>query len=562
MSGDKNQPNPHQAERQEAGKRNAALDAFTDMTSLTSPFGSVRGFHFGRTSFEGYDLNEMIDIVESAGPELLESAATALIDARDAIKEAADELKTNLGEVDWEGEAHSAFHKWGQNLVTTAHDLAAYAEAVGTHIMAAGSGLASVRTSMPPRDNRSDPKRIEDIPEAKRVESNDEYTAAVKAERNRQEAINQMYRLASFYAVSQGAMTRAEEPVFPKMPDVGVPKPKGRVGTELSPGPGQTGSQTDTRGPQTVRDPSVNAPAERPQPNVPLPSARELDDSSTRPSRYVGTEIDSVGTLPPQEATKPPLATPPSAPFPNAPAPAVTPPPPPMAAPPVSRGGAGRVPRSDGAPASRGAISAQGRAGGMQGGTPTGRTGVAPSAGRASAAGQGSGSQAGPMGRGLVGGTPNTGGPTARQAGGVPRGPVTGPGALNAARTALGPATNGVVGGKPISRNAPGSRATRVPRGTVIGGGGMPAPRPTGEGHGQRGMVGVPSSTTGTGAARRPVTRPDSVVGTADSRTSGTRNNGHTPGGIGQAPSPTSQPSSGDIGSRREDRRDGASSAD
>ncbi|MGC0374444.1 WXG100 family type VII secretion target [Streptomyces sp. SAI-229] len=189
MSGDKKNPDPHQEERQEALAQNGALDAFTSMTRIVNPFGgpSVRGFHFGSTSFEGYDLNDMIDIVESADPGLVDSAGEALIAARDAIKDAAGELSRNLGKIDWQGEAHTAFSDWAGSLVKTAEGIADYADVIGTQVLAAGSGLASVRKSMPPRDSRTDPKAVEDIPEAERVDSNDEYTAAVKAEGHRQE---------------------------------------------------------------------------------------------------------------------------------------------------------------------------------------------------------------------------------------------------------------------------------------------------------------------------------------------------------------------------------------
>lgn len=228
---DKNKPNPHQEEQQDALAQNGALDAVMNMTRIV-PFGPSRGIHFGSTNFEGYELNKMLDIVESANPELLESAGQALVDARDAIKKAAQELSDNLGgDVDWKGEARNAFTDWRDSLVTTAEGIAAYADTVGTQVMAAGSGLASVRKSMPPRDTRVNPTPVKDFVEVEKVETNDEYMAAAKVEKHRQEAINQMYRLASFYTVSAGMMGKAEEPVFPRMPDVGVPPPPPRTET-------------------------------------------------------------------------------------------------------------------------------------------------------------------------------------------------------------------------------------------------------------------------------------------------------------------------------------------
>jgi hypothetical protein len=572
MSGDKDkkQPDPYTAERQEAAQQNGTLDAVMNMTKVINPWGPNRGFHFGKTSFEGYDLNEMIDIVESANPEVVESAGTALVAARDAITKAAEELSLNLGDVDWEGEAHSAFFTWGTDLVSTANALAEYADVVGTQVLAASSGLASVRKSMPPRDTRTDPKTVDDIPEAKRVDSNDEYTAAVKAESHRQEAINQMYRLASFYTVSSGTMQTAEEPVFPKMPDVGVPEPQQRfVGVEPPVGK-ETGALSRTSDSEAPRAHSVTASSERSQSDVSLPSVKGLDDSVTRPDRHVGTQIDSVGTLPPQEAVKPTVGTPPSTTGPNV-NPATPAPMAPVAVPPALRGQAGRTSGFAGVPAAKAPTSAQGRVGGMPGPAQAGRAGTGPMGpmGRATAAGQAGGRAAGPMGRGVVGGMPRAAGPAVGQAGGgAPRGPVTGMGATNPARTGtgrvgVGRSADGVVGGKPVTGATPGANGARVLRGTVIGAQGAPTARPTGERPGQRGVIGAPASTAGTGqAARRPVGGSDGVVGTPKGRTSATPNGGRTPGNTGVTRGPAGNQGAGGARPRRDERRGGASATD
>ncbi|HET9382143.1 MAG TPA: hypothetical protein VFP69_15100 [Streptomyces sp.] len=559
MSGDTHKPDPHQAEHQAADKQNGTLDAFTDMTSAVSPFGSgsIRGFHFGTTSFEGHDLNEMIDIVRSAGPELLESAGDALLDARDAIKAAADELKTNLGDVDWEGEAHKAFTTWGQSLAATAGELAGYADIVGRQVLAAGSGLASVRKSMPPPDHRTDRKKVEDIPEAKRVESNDEYTAAVKAEKHRQEAINQMYRLASFYTVSHGTMAKAEEPVFPRMPDAGVPKPKQGVGVESPPpgsvgigppnGPGQSGE---------LRHDSVNASAERPEADVPLPSARGLDDSGAGSSRHVGTEIDSVGMLPPQATAKPEISTPLSAPGPQAPSLGGVPPLPDAAAPPFSRRGAGPLPRANGLPGVAGPAPVQGRDRGVLGASQSGRAGNAfmGPKGRASAAEQTGSRQVSSMGRGLVGGVPKSGGPASRQAGSAQGGPVANPAVLNSGSSGARRLANGVVGGKPVASSVSDTSAAKLPRGTVVGGEDSPVPRRAGEKPGQRGVVGAPNATT---EPEQTAGRPGEVVGTPNSHIPGNGGDGRTAGSTGRYTGPASPQNSGETRSRHEDRRGG-----
>ncbi|MFG2134235.1 hypothetical protein ACGFNV_41650 [Streptomyces sp. NPDC048751] len=566
MSGDKNKSDSYQAARQDATQQNTGVDDAMNKAAVISPAAPGSPGGFGKTSFEGYDLNEMIDIVESASPETLESAATALVDARDAINEAAEELSRNLGNVDWQGEAHTAFYTWGTNLATTALALANYADEVGTQVMAASSGLASVRKSMPPRDTRSAPKSIDEIPETKRIDSNEEYAAAVTAENHRQEAINQMYRLASFYTVSSGMMQLAEEPVFPKMPAAGVPEPTG--GYKVEPPGGQaTNPVAHTRGSEIVGPHSTHAPTERAQSDVSLPSARELVDPPTLPDRHVGTEIDSVGTLPPQETVKPTTITPPPTAGQGGTPPGTIPPFAPVAVPTTPRGLAGRTSGFGGVPGSKLPASAQGRAGGIPGGTSAGRTGTGPigQAGRALAPGQAGGRASGPTGRGVVGGVPKAEGQAAAgRASGV-RGPVTGMGTENsgrqsAGRTGAGRSTDGVVGGKPVTGATSTAKGSKLPRGTVVGAEGGPTSRGVSERRGgaQRGVIGAPGSTTGAGQTpRRAVGSPDGVVGTPKGRATGARNS-RPDAARGSAANQSPR----ETRARRDQRRDDASATD
>ncbi|MFG3267112.1 hypothetical protein [Streptomyces bobili] len=593
MSGGNKKPDHYQAERQEATQQNSSIDNLKDRAAFFSPPPPGTPAGFGKTSFEGYDLNQMIDIVESASPETLETAATALVDARDAIKEAADELSRNLGAVDWEGEAHTAFYKWGMDLTTTAQALATYADEVGTQVLAAGSGLASVRKSMPPRDTRLVRKTVDDIPTPAQVDTNKDYAAAVKAEKDRQEAINQMYRLASFYTVSSGMMQLAEEPVFPKMPDVGVPPPPPGWGKIKDPA-NQT-ALSDAGDSAATRQHSVANGTDRPS-AVDLPtSPKRGDEAVVLPDRHVGTEIDSVGTLPHQDTMKPTTVTPPSTAGPSGSPVGTVPPFVPGVVPPTFRGQSGRTSGFGGMPTSKLPTSAQGRVGGVPGGTaagrmgtgtgpigPTGRASVPGQAGgrgsgsvgpvgRASTPGQVGGRGVGPTGRGVVGGVPRAGGQPADRSGSVPRSPATGMGPTHptrpgVGRTGAGRTGDGVVGGRPVIGGAPGTNGSRLPRGTVVGGEGALTSRATGERPGQRGVIGTPGSTTGRGAgqaARRPADNsPEGVVGTPKSRASGSRNSGNTPGGPGGTRGSARNQASGETRSRRDERRDDASPTD
>lgn len=286
----------------------------TDMTSRVSEL-MHDAFGFGRmrapeqSNFEGHDLNDMIDIVENTNPSDLESAGEALWKAQKAISDAATELRGHLtaAEDDWKGEAGKAFQIWGKGLAGHADALADYAKAAGVQITSAGTGLASVRSAMPPRDSRLVRKSVADIPVVARVETNDEYTAATKVEGHRQEAINQMNRLSSFYVVSEQSLKGLEPPTFEAMPNVGVPKPTGGAWSSLPNEPHSGTFQhhaSSTESTAEQRHTTVT-----PHANIGLQPVKDVPDSTSHPLPDVGTTIDSVDTLPQQTPTTPVTST-------------------------------------------------------------------------------------------------------------------------------------------------------------------------------------------------------------------------------------------------------------
>ncbi|MER5480066.1 hypothetical protein ABT026_24305 [Streptomyces sp. NPDC002734] len=514
------------------------------VNTLERVFGAILpgggGRFFGRTNFEGHRLNDMIDMVEPANPEQVEEVGSALLKASTAIDEAAEQLRVDIAKVDWEGESAEAFETWSTNLVTKAKALATYSDTVGQQITLAGSGLASVRKSMPPRDTRVDPKSVSDIPSPARVDSNEEYAAAVKAEQHRQEAINQMIRLSSFYAVSEEALAGQEPPTFDPMPNVAVPPP--HYGAREEPGqPGRVGYAGDpviaSRG-TGVADAAV--------PGGRVDGAVAGVAPAVEPGVDPSMQIDSVGTVaPPQEASKP-IATSPA----TAPAATGTPVPPVGGSGPVTAVG-----RAGGSGPRQMPISAQGQAprgvtggGGTKPGQAVGRSPMQPMGpgGQASATGRGGGAGArgpmGPMGQqaaaGRAGGTSTRGpmgpggqasaagragargpmGPMGQQAstgraGAGARGPM-GPGGQASAtgraggsgpRSAMGPtgqtqpvtsrqtggrgagrvtgatpAPHGVAGGVPRNNASTGGQGSRLVQGGAAATGGVVGGRPTG----------------------------------------------------------------------------------
>ncbi|WP_411148603.1 hypothetical protein [Streptomyces sp. A30] len=534
MSDKQKHQDPHQAEKEDAAAQLSAIDLInqgTAFVSRTLPFGGGSPRVFGKTDFESHDLNAMIDLVESAKPEDLETAGKALWDAKDAIEKAANELKSHIGRVEWEGESATAFHTWGENLVKHALELATFAEAAGTQVTAAATGLASVRSAMPPRDTRYVRKTVQDIPTVQQVDGNAEYTAAVKVEKDRQEAINQMNRLASFYEVSEGYLAKQEAPTFEPMPDVGVPKPDPSRGREFPAAEGQnTGGLGAARESVVAgHDSSSTAIGERRTGDA-TPPLTQVDDPDVHLDVNVGTKIDSVGTLPPQETTRPAASMPPTVTGPSGGGGGTVPPFPSGTVPPVPSGQAGRTSGFGGATnGNRAPISAQGRTGNPSG-TTGGRGGTTGPMGRAPATGQPGirGGGPSPMGRAVSGGTPRpVVGPASGRAGGAS--------STGAARG------NGVVGGRPTT-GPQGATGSRVPRGTVVGAEGDTGSRTPAGKIGQRGVIGAPNPTPGVrpGQMARPAAgNPDGVVGTPKGRVPGARSGGSVGGSVDATHGPT-----------------------
>ena len=275
-----------------------------------------------RTDFGKRDLplNAMIDLVEQTDPEDLESSGRALWDARDAIKSAAEELDGHIQKVHWVGDSGDAFRTWGGTLVVNTHHLSDFAGAAGDQITAAAVGLAAVRSAMPPRDTETSRKRPDTFTAAEKTADKEGYAAAVKVEKDRQEAINQMNRLGSYYSVSEEMLAalpaKEQTPTFTSMPDVGVPRPKQvRDVGPAAPVTGSAGSGSKAKTIPTARHttvtsevpkhvtpvsdnpaPTTHIPDKVPQPHTETPVGRHIDTP-------VGTHIDTTGTLPPTGTT-------------------------------------------------------------------------------------------------------------------------------------------------------------------------------------------------------------------------------------------------------------------
>ncbi|MEV5725736.1 hypothetical protein AB0N50_07955 [Streptomyces pharetrae] len=513
---------------------------------------------FGSTDFaaKNLDLNEMIELVEQTDPEDLESSGNALLDARTAIADAATTLSSDFAGVPWVGEAGEAFRRWGERLVKGTTELSEFAGKAGDQLVAASMGLASVRKAMPARDPKN-LKRPENFTDAEKAAKKDDYDAAVKVEKDRQEAINQMNRLASYYAVSSQQLAALQEkpPTFGEVPTAGMPKPSRTAGFDS--GAGAHGSA----GERSVAGPARHAPVESAgrtevQGSVDRTIPPTIPDGKVEyPDDAVGTNIDSVGTLPPTTTTPPVTGhtppvngTPPmtggqSGPYENY-------------APSVPNRTPGRA--TGGTSGPRLPATAQGRTQPGLANPVTGRStgpGATNQLGRPTATGQpvargtGSGAKPFPMGpSGVSGGTPRPGGTAAPRAA---SGPATGAGRAN-----------GVVGGRPTPPGGAAAKSgPRIPRGTVIGSAPTSNARPATGGPGQRGVFGAPSQASarpgaGAGSASRGGTTGGSkpVTASPTGRNSAVQaeRNGMTRGGAGLARKAGGKDKAGDEREARE----------
>ncbi|MEW1832682.1 hypothetical protein [Streptomyces sp. NPDC088196] len=520
----------------EDGPRGGVFNGIIRSAVGCTPYGQsvAHGTDFGERKLE---LNDLIDLVEQTDPEDLESSGKALWDARDAIKAAAKELDGHIDRVHWVGESGDAFREWGRSLVTNTHHLSDFAGEAGDQISAAAVGLASVRGAMPHRDTQASRKRPVAFTAVEKTADKAEYAAAVRVEKDRQEAINQMNRLASYYAVSSDTLStlpaKDKTPEFTTMPDVGVPRPTKEFGVN-SP-ESVAVSHTGTGTPSPVSHHTVVASTgdvTRHSTSDAATPAKHIT-GGTHPDVPVGTNIDSVGTLPPVTTSPGTVHTPPvtgtpamgGVPTNGFEGPYGTPIPSASSGRGISGAGGVRTP-----------ASAQGRTGtsgvGNSGSGRSGGRGSMNQMGRASGTGQSlakgaaSGAKPSPMGRGVTGGTPRAAGGAAPRTNG---GSTTGAGRAN-----------GVVGGRPATASrASGNGGSKIPRGTVVGADEPANSRSASGRPGQRGVFGAtgPAERPGSNSATRRggTGASETVTGKPAERNSVARaeRNGMTRGGSG-----------------------------
>ncbi|MGW2368018.1 hypothetical protein ACWCZ5_20845 [Streptomyces sp. NPDC001667] len=159
----------------------------------------------GKGKFDDATHEELYAMVAGGQPKQINDAADALLKAFTDINDLGGELQAHVERVKWEGEGGEAFRKWGAELAKQTLKLADYTLKVGINIGFAGQSL-------------SDAKAVIPAPEPCYADADKEKARLKGAESNRQEAINQMERLDSYYRTVHTDVAGLEAPTFPALP--------------------------------------------------------------------------------------------------------------------------------------------------------------------------------------------------------------------------------------------------------------------------------------------------------------------------------------------------------
>ncbi|MCJ0872270.1 WXG100 family type VII secretion target [Streptomyces sp. AP-93] len=418
------------------------------------------------TNFENHTHQQLLAMLASANAETLKARGAQLTDAAAIIKEIGESLKDHRV-TGWEGESATAFQDWVSRTGNATLRLSEYSAEGGKQLTQASQVVIEVKANMPTYDsgaaaNLEAAREYRNDPDAQQIGQQ----AHSKLSGDRQQAIQQMTKLAQGYEASATGMEMAEVPTFPKLPDPFIPQgvstdadTSRSGGASGGSGQGAVGGGGSSPAPAAV-GPSGSShdsgSASSPQPS---PGGSGLPPTGSTPGpvpvppdRSIGTGLDTVGPTP--STTLPPAPGVPGGPGPVGPG-----------------GGGPGVPPGGFVPP-----LTLPPGGGVQ--KPIG--GVGPG-------GFGPGGIPSPGGMGGKGGG----------AGGV---------------AGLPPRDSGISGGRPVTPGGPGAS---IPRGTVIGGeGGQAAGRGMGMGGGLgMGGGGAHGGLGGAMAGRRLATEPGGVVG-------------------------------------------------
>ncbi|MEV7567650.1 WXG100 family type VII secretion target [Streptomyces tanashiensis] len=290
----------------------------------------------GGTNFAGMKHEQMLAWLDEASSYYVGDAARRLKTVSSQMARIAEDLRSSMRNMDWEGEAEKAFVEWATNVANSTTHLSDYAERGSVAMEDNSSAIASAQSAMPrytshasAKENLQAALKYHNDPDSQTIARNarnqmspSEELAAIEAKEreNQQAAADEMYRLSSAYQWSSLRMKNDVPPTFPPPPGAFVPEaPDTRDSSSYIGSTQETGSRrTDTGSDTTTGTRTTHTP----------PDTRTTPDGTTvpptgdptgpthvikpevRPDVPVDLGIDSVQTLPKPDTTGPTTHTP------------------------------------------------------------------------------------------------------------------------------------------------------------------------------------------------------------------------------------------------------------
>ncbi|MFK0213109.1 hypothetical protein [Streptomyces sp. NPDC090298] len=274
----------------------------------------------------------MLAWLDEASSFYVGDAARRLKTVSSQMAKIAEELRSSMRNMDWEGEAEKAFVEWATNVANSTTHLSNYAERGSVAMQDSSTAIASAQSAIPRYTSHASAKanlqaaqKAHNDPDAQTIARNarnqmspSEELAAIEAKElaNKQAAAAEMYRLSSTYQWSTSRMQNEVPPTFPPPPGAFVPDTRvdrddsSYIGSSTQ-GGGQRSTGTDTgtgTGARTTHTPSGD-PSTPDTPTAPSKSdptgPTHVVRPEVRPDAPVDLGIDSVKTPPKPDITAP-----------------------------------------------------------------------------------------------------------------------------------------------------------------------------------------------------------------------------------------------------------------
>lgn len=276
------------------------------------------------TDFEGFTHQQMRDMSASLDPTSVQTRADQLKKAAEDIKKIGEALKKHVVS-GWEGEGADAFQEWVGRAGNATLRLGEYSakggEWMGKVVQTMTEATKMTAVDATATENLAAALKYHNDPDSAKARSE----AQATLDADHREAVRLMTNLAQSYQVSSDEMNKATIPTFPPPPAVLLPqrndfstdmaRPGSSSGTESYAGSPSHSSPTHGGATGSLNEPG-RAPGAQPQPDNTLPTT--TPPVPVTPDRDVEVDLDTVGTLPPNQ-TLPPVTTAPGGPLPTGP---------------------------------------------------------------------------------------------------------------------------------------------------------------------------------------------------------------------------------------------------